>query len=179
MRGFTLKVLKKIGLTLLSECKRIDKDRKNTINKLKENNLLARSDIEDLTRKVSSLKKSLNIHRISSQRLNKDREQRLNAEKLKKWSIAVRKEANNRCDICGTTNELSAHHLYDKSSHPTLAYTVENGVCLCDRHHQDYHKTCKETSCTPVSYLKYKENLFKGTRTLLQLEDEYFLRLSS
>jgi len=170
MKQFTLKLLGKIGLTFTSECNRLIAYKTNTIQQLKNNNTEAKSTINELNSKIVSLKQSLNEHRVTQQRMNKIKYvDKLSSNKLQKWSNEVRKVG--KCDICSTTIDLSAHHLYDKFSHPTLAYNVDNGVCLCEHHHQDYHKTCKEDECTPKSYLKYKNSLYKGNTTFTNIMD--------
>lgn len=75
--------------------------------------------------------------------------------KLKEWSKRIRETG--ACDICGDTENLTAHHLWDKKTHPTLALQDENGVCLCDRHHRRFHSTYTSKShTTPKMYNKYK-----------------------
>ncbi|MEA2020080.1 MAG: hypothetical protein U9N59_16755 [Campylobacterota bacterium] len=156
MKRFTLKLLNKLGLTTISECNakctQIESYRNNTICQLKQNN--------------KDLKKSLN-------------KLQLNPAKLQKWSKAVREAGGHKCDICGSTDkeQLSSHHLYDKSSHPTLAFVVENGVVLCDFHHKDFHKTCQQVECTPQSYQKYKEKI-KSVKSFLHM-NKYPKKLSA
>lgn len=58
--------------------------------------------------------------------------------KLRKWSILVRWR-DRTCRVCGTRSSLQAHHINDKSYHPTLAYNIGNGVTLCRKHHTLYH----------------------------------------
>lgn len=77
--------------------------------------------------------------------------------KLKNWSLRVKQAFGNKCDICEATKNLTAHHLWDKSTHPTLMYQDENGVCLCMKCHNGFHATFTSmTHCTPKMYQKYK-----------------------
>lgn len=79
----------------------------------------------------------------------------LSKSKLQAWSKRVRLVG--KCDICGTNENLTAHHLWDKSTHQSMAYQDENGVCLCRTHHESFHKkfTCKSQT-TPGNYQRFK-----------------------
>jgi len=75
--------------------------------------------------------------------------------KLKAWSLRVRKMG--KCNVCGNTENLSAHHLYDKNTHSTLKYQDENGVCLCQDCHNSFHKMYTSASqTTPAQYERFK-----------------------
>ena len=75
--------------------------------------------------------------------------------KLISW--AKRVKAIGYCDICKETSNLTAHHLYDKSTHPSLAFIDDNGVCLCLTCHNGFHKLyTSKANTTPSMYNKYK-----------------------
>jgi len=75
--------------------------------------------------------------------------------KLKAWSVRVR--SANKCDICGSNEKLTAHHLWDKKNHPSLMYQDENGVCLCMICHNQFHaKYTAKSHVTPAMYQKFK-----------------------
>jgi len=173
MKQFTLKLLNKVGLTFISESNNLIAYKNNTIQQLKNNSLIAKSEINELNNRIKNLKELLNKYRITKQRINKIKYvDKLNPTKLQKFSYEVRKIG--KCDICSTTQNLTAHHLYDKVSHPTLAYTVENGVCLCEYHHKNFHDTLTDIHlCTPKHYLEYKNRIFKGDKTFKNILDNY------
>ena len=76
-------------------------------------------------------------------------------EKSKKWARRIK--SVNKCDICETCDNLTAHHLWDKKNHPSLRYQDENGVCLCQECHNGFHKQYTNKShVTPAMYQKYK-----------------------
>lgn len=50
------------------------------------------------------------------------------------WSILVRLKAHGRCEYCGSTNTVQAHHIMPRE-HRGTSWLVENGVALCMRHH--------------------------------------------
>jgi len=91
----------------------------------------------------------------SNTKLNKEYNTNGNKGKLKAWAKRIKDIGS--CDICDSKDNLSAHHLYDKSTHPTLSFQDENGVCLCVTCHDGFHKkyTCKSQT-TPKMYEKYK-----------------------
>ena len=48
------------------------------------------------------------------------------------WSKAVR-DRDGKCQECGKTTDLHAHHIKPKSTHPELALVLENGKTLLKR----------------------------------------------
>ncbi len=80
---------------------------------------------------------------------------KFSSTRLYKWGIKIKK--NNKCDICSSTTQLEAHHIYPKSIHPTLAYEKSNGVCLCKKHHKKLHKNFPHNEfCNPIQYQIFK-----------------------
>ena len=58
-----------------------------------------------------------------------------------KWKTLIRKQSNNRCNICGDTKSgLIAHHIKPWALYPELKYDPDNGVCLCRICHNKYHE---------------------------------------
>ena len=53
----------------------------------------------------------------------------------KLWSQSVKNRANNKCEYCGRTDNLDAHHLNNRVIY-SLRWDLENGVCLCKDHHR-------------------------------------------
>ena len=82
---------------------------------------------------------------------------KLNKDDLSKWAREVKKR-DKKC-FCGSTKKLEAHHLFDKSSFPFLAFTKANGVAMCKKHHRDFHKNYMggyQKTTTPLNYILYK-----------------------
>jgi len=46
------------------------------------------------------------------------------------WVLLVKQRAKNKCEHCGKTTGLNAHHIYSKSNR-ALRYDLDNGCCLC------------------------------------------------
>lgn len=62
----------------------------------------------------------------------------LTKECLELWQYSVKIRANHRCEYynCRYNYEkLDAHHYFSKGAYPHLKYDVENGICLCVKHH--------------------------------------------
>lgn len=59
---------------------------------------------------------------------------------LSKWSFAVRYRDEEKCTICGSTENLNAHHIVPVSIDRSKMYDVENGICLCKNCHDFVHK---------------------------------------
>lgn len=52
----------------------------------------------------------------------------------------ILKRDNYKCQICGGTRRLQAHHIYPGSTHPMLSNDVNNGITLCKKCHKKVHK---------------------------------------
>lgn len=58
------------------------------------------------------------------------------------WSKAVRKVANNRCELCGNEG-IHAHHIFTRF-HIGTRWMLLNGVCLCAKCHLYAHSKINE-----------------------------------
>lgn len=92
---------------------------------------------------------------------------------LGNWSKNVRKTG--KCDCCGhrkKQDDLSAHHLWPKNLFPTLANRSANGVALCNKCHNGYHKKYPNNeNCNPNTYQEFKTDEINKVR-LTVLEEE-------
>jgi len=52
------------------------------------------------------------------------------------WSQVVRTRAGNKCEVCGATGVLDAHHIQPRQICSGLRFDPMNGVCLCKSHHK-------------------------------------------
>jgi len=59
------------------------------------------------------------------------------------WRQLVYQRANNRCEYCGKSGRLNAHHVFSRSNY-SVRWDLDNGVCLCVSHHifgqMSFHK---------------------------------------
>lgn len=51
------------------------------------------------------------------------------------WPKKVRELAG-KCEYCGSKENLCAHHIYSRSN-KNLRWDIDNGICLCQKHHTD------------------------------------------
>lgn len=49
------------------------------------------------------------------------------------WSKVIRGRAG-QCEYCGSKEYLNAHHIYSRTNR-TLRWELDNGICLCSKHH--------------------------------------------
>ena len=54
------------------------------------------------------------------------------------WSKSIKKR-DKVCQICNSSQNLKAHHLFYKSSNPKLVLNLNNGITLCELHHKEIH----------------------------------------
>ncbi len=103
--------------------------------------------------------------------LNAKQTPKLNQNKLQAWAKNVKKDRI--CFVCSETkDEMTAHHIYPKSLHFTLAYEVSNGVCLCLTCHNKYHKKYKHVEdCNPFTLNEFKEDELSKIK-IKELEQE-------
>jgi len=50
------------------------------------------------------------------------------------WAQIIKKRAGFKCEYCGKTEHLHAHHIFSRSRHSTR-WDISNGICLCAGHH--------------------------------------------
>ena len=50
------------------------------------------------------------------------------------WAEAVKVRAGYKCEYCGKTSHLNAHHIYSRSNY-VVRWSIENGIALCSGHH--------------------------------------------
>lgn len=55
------------------------------------------------------------------------------------WANKVIERAGYKCEWCGTTEDIFAHHIIDKKSNPNKRYDINSGMCLCRKCHKEYH----------------------------------------
>jgi len=58
---------------------------------------------------------------------------------LNSWSKTIRKRDENKCQMCGSKENLNAHHIIYKSNYPQLSLNINNGITLCRYCHYETH----------------------------------------
>jgi len=57
----------------------------------------------------------------------------------KEWANLVKSRDNYTCQICGSTDNLVAHHIDPIVCDPVQSLDIDNGVTLCDKCHKKVH----------------------------------------
>lgn len=70
---------------------------------------------------------------------HKENENKASAHDVAAWSKAIMKIEGYKCRICGSEENLEAHHILEKSKYPEYRTTIGNGVCLCRECHNKIH----------------------------------------
>lgn len=60
-----------------------------------------------------------------------------------KWRSAVYERDGYKCQECGATDSLNAHHIKAWATHPELRFDIDNGVTLCFDCHAKIHPHIK------------------------------------
>lgn len=83
--------------------------------------------------------------------------QRISEDGYDEWRKNVKEKANYTCDCCGKRGgNLHSHHLYSYSKHKELRTDINNGVCLCEKCHRQFHKEFGNDN-TKEQYDKFKK----------------------
>lgn len=61
-----------------------------------------------------------------------------NDPRVRAWKKAVL--AKGKCELCGSTENLEAHHIIYWSEYPDGRIDLNNGMCLCHACHTEEHK---------------------------------------
>lgn len=61
-----------------------------------------------------------------------------NDKKVYKWKKEILSKGE--CEICGSKEDLEAHHIIGWSDYPKGRIDVKNGMCLCNKCHSMKHK---------------------------------------
>ena len=88
------------------------------------------------------------------------------------WSKAVKRRAGFKCERCGKTTKLHAHHIIPRTNY-ALRYDLVNGVCLCYRCH--FHFAHKDAMGF-MAWIKDRRNLdYLDSRRHGQSKNDYEL----
>ena len=61
-----------------------------------------------------------------------------NDKRVAKWRKRV--TSKGKCEICGSTEKLEAHHIIKWSEYPAGRIDLKNGMCLCHDCHTKEHQ---------------------------------------
>jgi hypothetical protein len=76
------------------------------------------------------------------------------------WSQLVKLRAGNKCESCGSTQNLNSHHIYSRAK-KSLRWNLNNGICLCVGHHIGTYFSAHKTPLDFINWLiVYKGEVF-------------------
>jgi hypothetical protein len=85
-----------------------------------------------------------------------------NSHEYRDWRNAVFAKYDYRCAICNIrVRNLNAHHLDSFHAFPEKRFDIENGICLCNQHHKDFHKQYGRKNNTNVQFFEYQSLITK------------------
>lgn len=94
---------------------------------------------------------------------DEDRERVRHIDGYEEWCYKVKEQANFTCDICKERGgRLHSHHLYGYHWFKEGRVDINNGVCLCDKCHKEFHHVYGNKDNTKEQYIDFKENKNKG-----------------
>ena len=85
---------------------------------------------------------NLSIFRVIISQILPERGTKMDIKNLRDWSAFIR-QRDARCTQCGRTEDLHAHHIKPKSTHPELKLDPNNGTTLCYRCHKQEHERAR------------------------------------
>lgn len=82
------------------------------------------------------------------------------------WSELVKWRADGKCEYCGSGEYLNSHHVFSRSN-LHLRWDLENGACLCPKHHVLGNHSAHKAPLEFAEFFKEKRGL-KWYRTLIE-----------
>jgi 5-methylcytosine-specific restriction endonuclease McrA len=81
--------------------------------------------------------------------------------KLHNWRVSIYKSCNSKCLVCGSDNDLQAHHIYNFKEYTDLRYSAANGVLLCKACHiltGGFHSSYRNINNHPLQFEEFRVN---------------------
>ena len=69
------------------------------------------------------------------------------------WSDDVRRRDGNRCVLCGSAENLNAHHIKPVALYPECKDDLDNGITLCRKCHHKIHGTFSSAGASAIGNL--------------------------
>lgn len=78
-----------------------------------------------------------NFSMPDEERISKEAKRKLGINNT--WRKAVKTIFGNTCFVCGSDENLVAHHIEGYRRNRESRFSIYNGICLCETCHKDYH----------------------------------------
>jgi len=90
---------------------------------------------------------------------DEDRQIGRNYNEYYEWRRKIYERDNYECQICGSNDNLQAHHLNAFAKYKDQRTDPSNGVLLCRSHHLDYHSRYGRGNNTKEEFQEYLKSL--------------------
>ncbi|MBH8609370.1 HNH endonuclease signature motif containing protein [Thermoactinomyces sp. CICC 10521] len=115
---------------------------------------------------------------VSNARTHLEQIHQEKANNLQDWRWKIKKR-DGKCMVCGTTEQLEAHHIESRAYAKTLELSLANGITLCSEHHNEFHQIYgkgKNDGLQLAEYMDWKKTgdaslYFKRARGSFTLQD--------
>lgn len=91
-----------------------------------------------------------------------------------RWSREVKVRDHYSCVICGERSKLNSHHLNAWASFPDERYDLDNGVTLCEIHHEMFHDIYGKGKNTKEQFEDYSKAI-----KLMMIEAAFQVRVEN
>jgi 5-methylcytosine-specific restriction endonuclease McrA len=78
-------------------------------------------------------------HYVHNRRVEKSAQKKAASRSASRWAKEVMARDAMTCQICGSHDDLHAHHIFSRRKFPLLRSNVDNGVTLCSSCHPKWH----------------------------------------
>ncbi|MCF8890638.1 HNH endonuclease [Priestia megaterium] len=90
---------------------------------------------------------------------HEERELKRQTPENKAWRMSVFIRDDFTCKVCGSKEEIEAHHIFNYSSHKKLRYKLSNGITLCEICHDNFHNMYTRKGNNDKQLLEYVKNI--------------------
>jgi hypothetical protein len=103
-----------------------------------------------------------NHHAFKHEKISPENVTIRNSQQYRDWRNAIFAKYDYRCGLCSVrTKNLNAHHLDSFHAFPEKRFDLNNGICLCNEHHRDFHRQYGKKNNTRSQFLNYQSSITK------------------
>lgn len=89
-------------------------------------------------------------------------------EKFTEWKRKVFGRDNHACQVCGSNHRLRPHHLNSWNKYPKERFELENGLTLCEFHHEKFHLAYGKGDNTREQFIDWLKSEMGANERLLE-----------